>query len=132
MNIDTLYKHINLDDLIQDRLSCIPISCNIEGFTSAADLYHLYNEYIKNTDEFFTPNMFLKYFKNKSKFSSQIDGSYCLYRVTESKIYLMRFVPLNLHLSWSNNILAVNRAKFMKHKFEITDYFNHEKYGKKI
>jgi CTP:phosphocholine cytidylyltransferase-like protein len=126
MNTNNLIKHINLDDLFQNRLSCInffeyePLPLNIK------DLYNLYDEYVLKTKNhsFFTEDMFLKYFKNLSKCTSQIDGSYCLISFDENKVYLKRFVPKHIHDDWRNNVLAVNIKKFLKYKYEITDHYN--------
>lgn len=121
-----LIKHINLDDLFQNRLSYISYIHNEQTFKSINDLYKQYDIFCEKVkyQTYFSEDMFLKYFRNMSKPSSQIDGSYCLYDFDENKVYLRRFIPSHLHLDWIDNILSVNITKFKKYKFEISFDFN--------
>lgn len=125
MNTETLLKHINLDEIINNRF----YSCTYDRtINSIDDIYFHYNLYMKNEDTKFPKDWFLKYFRNTTKLGSQIDGTYCLWEITEDKVVLKRFIPrTSSYADWNTNTLCVNKKKFLKYKYEITNYFNKQK-----
>lgn len=125
MNTETLLKHINLDEIIQDRF----YSCTYDRtINDINDIYFHYELYNKVEDPRFPKDWFLKYFRNTTNICSQINGTYCLWEVTEDKVILKRFIPKSSsYADWNTNTLCVNKKKFLKYKYEITSYFNKQK-----